>query len=84
MRLAVRRIYERFFNGGLVLAAMTEDLPYPDTASCHAIGPASMAASGYEFSTRYTPVRSSAVRLFCGSRKRCWSRYAKSTSASVT
>ena len=25
---AVRQVYERFFNGGLVLAAMTEDLPY--------------------------------------------------------
>jgi choline dehydrogenase-like flavoprotein len=30
MRPAVRQIYERFFNGGLVLAAMTEDLPYLD------------------------------------------------------
>jgi choline dehydrogenase-like flavoprotein len=30
MRPAVRRIYERFFTGGLVLAAMTEDLPYLD------------------------------------------------------
>jgi len=28
MRPAVRQIYERFFTGGLVLAAMTEDLPY--------------------------------------------------------
>jgi choline dehydrogenase-like flavoprotein len=27
---AVRRVYERFFTGGLVLAAMTEDLPYLD------------------------------------------------------
>jgi choline dehydrogenase-like flavoprotein len=27
---AVRQIYERFFTGGLVLAAMTEDLPYLD------------------------------------------------------
>ena len=27
---AVRQVYERFFNGGLVLAAMTEDLPYLD------------------------------------------------------
>jgi choline dehydrogenase-like flavoprotein len=27
---AVRRIYERFVTGGLVLAAMTEDLPYLD------------------------------------------------------
>src|SRR5262249_5106526 len=27
---AVRRIYERFFTGGLVLAAMMEDLPYLD------------------------------------------------------
>ncbi|WP_407666439.1 GMC oxidoreductase [Mycobacterium pinniadriaticum] len=26
----VRRIYERFFTGGLILAAMTEDLPYLD------------------------------------------------------
>jgi choline dehydrogenase-like flavoprotein len=30
MRPAVRQVYERFFNGGLVLAAMTEDLPYLD------------------------------------------------------
>jgi len=30
MSPAVRRIYERFFTGGLVLAAMTEDLPYLD------------------------------------------------------
>jgi choline dehydrogenase-like flavoprotein len=30
MRPAVRRVYERFFTGGLVLAAMTEDLPYLD------------------------------------------------------
>lgn len=28
MRPAVRVVYERFFTGGLVLAAMTEDLPY--------------------------------------------------------
>lgn len=27
---AVRGVYERFFTGGLVLAAMTEDLPYLD------------------------------------------------------
>jgi choline dehydrogenase-like flavoprotein len=30
MRPAVQRIYERFFTGGLVLAAMLEDLPYLD------------------------------------------------------
>jgi hypothetical protein len=30
MSPAVRRIYERFFNSGLVLAAMMEDLPYLD------------------------------------------------------
>ena len=30
MSPAVRQIYERFFTGGLVLAAMTEDLPYLD------------------------------------------------------
>ncbi len=30
MSPAVRPIYERFFNGGLVLAAMMEDLPYLD------------------------------------------------------
>jgi choline dehydrogenase-like flavoprotein len=30
MSPAVRRIYERFFTGGLVLAAMMEDLPYLD------------------------------------------------------
>ena len=30
MRPAVRGVYERFFTGGLVLAAMTEDLPYLD------------------------------------------------------
>jgi choline dehydrogenase-like flavoprotein len=29
-RPAVRRVYERFFTGGLVLAAMMEDLPYLD------------------------------------------------------
>jgi choline dehydrogenase-like flavoprotein len=30
MTPAVRRIYERFFTGGLILAAMMEDLPYLD------------------------------------------------------
>lgn len=30
MSPAVRQIYERFFNGGLVLAAIMEDLPYLD------------------------------------------------------
>jgi choline dehydrogenase-like flavoprotein len=30
MSPAVRRIYERFFTGGLVMAAMLEDLPYLD------------------------------------------------------
>jgi choline dehydrogenase-like flavoprotein len=30
MSPAVRRIYEKFLTGGLVLAAMTEDLPYLD------------------------------------------------------
>ena len=30
MSPAVRRVYDRFFTGGLVLAAMTEDLPYLD------------------------------------------------------
>ena len=30
MSPAVRRIYERFFTGGLVLAAIMEDLPYLD------------------------------------------------------
>ncbi|MGA7051290.1 MAG: GMC family oxidoreductase, partial [Mycobacterium sp.] len=30
MSPAVRPIYDRFFNGGLVLAAMMEDLPYLD------------------------------------------------------
>jgi choline dehydrogenase-like flavoprotein len=30
MNPVVRRVYERFFNGGLVLAAMMEDLPYLD------------------------------------------------------
>ena len=30
MTPAVRRIYERFFTGGLILAAMMEDLPYRD------------------------------------------------------
>ena len=30
MRPAVRAVYEKFFTGGLVLAAMTEDLPYLD------------------------------------------------------
>jgi len=30
MSPAVRRVYERFFNGGLVLAAIMEDLPYLD------------------------------------------------------
>lgn len=30
MSPAVRRIYRRFFTGGLALAAMTEDLPYLD------------------------------------------------------
>jgi len=30
MSPAVRRIYERFFTGGLILAAMMEDLPYLD------------------------------------------------------
>jgi choline dehydrogenase-like flavoprotein len=30
MRPAVRRVYEKFFTGGLILAAMMEDLPYSD------------------------------------------------------
>lgn len=30
MRPAVRRVYETFFTGGLILAAMMEDLPYLD------------------------------------------------------
>ncbi|WP_349268847.1 dehydrogenase [Mycolicibacterium parafortuitum] len=30
MSPAVRRVYERFFTGGLILAAMMEDLPYLD------------------------------------------------------
>ncbi|MGV0714065.1 GMC family oxidoreductase [Mycolicibacterium sp. XJ662] len=30
MRPAVRRIYEKFFTGGLILATMMEDLPYLD------------------------------------------------------
>ncbi|OBH97912.1 GMC oxidoreductase [Mycobacterium sp. E2733] len=30
MSPAVRRVYERFFNGGLVLATIMEDLPYLD------------------------------------------------------
>ena len=30
MRPAVRQVYERFFTGGLVLAAIMEDLPYLD------------------------------------------------------
>ncbi len=30
MRPAVRRVYQKFFTGGLILAAMMEDLPYRD------------------------------------------------------
>ncbi|BBY62453.1 dehydrogenase [Mycolicibacterium helvum] len=30
MRPAVRQVYEKFFTGGLILAAMMEDLPYLD------------------------------------------------------
>jgi len=30
MSPAVRRVYERFFTGGLIMAAMMEDLPYRD------------------------------------------------------
>ena len=30
MSPAVRRVYEKFFTGGLILAAMMEDLPYLD------------------------------------------------------
>ncbi|WP_301549850.1 GMC oxidoreductase [Mycolicibacterium sp. P1-5] len=30
MSPAVRRVYEKFFTGGLILAAMMEDLPYAD------------------------------------------------------
>jgi choline dehydrogenase-like flavoprotein len=30
MKPAVRRVYEKFFTGGLILAAMMEDLPYRD------------------------------------------------------
>ncbi|CAN5253841.1 GMC family oxidoreductase [soil metagenome] len=30
MKPAVRQIYEKFFTGGLILAAMMEDLPYSD------------------------------------------------------
>jgi choline dehydrogenase-like flavoprotein len=39
MRPAVRRVYETFFTGGLVLAAMTEDLPYLDNRVLPSDGP---------------------------------------------
>ena len=39
MSPAVRPIYERFFNGGLVLAAMMEDLPYLDNRVLPSDGP---------------------------------------------
>jgi choline dehydrogenase-like flavoprotein len=41
MNPVVRRVYERFFNGGLVLAAMLEDLPYLDNRVTSFEGPSS-------------------------------------------
>ena len=35
----VREVYQRFFNGGLVLAAMMEDLPYLDNRVLPSDGP---------------------------------------------
>ena len=67
MSPAVRPIYERFFSGGLVLAAIMEDLPYLDNRVLPAIGPARTAASGCDSNIVYTPVRSNAARRFCGS-----------------
>lgn len=39
MRPAVRRVYEKLFTGGLILAAMTEDLPYLDNRVLPGDGP---------------------------------------------
>jgi choline dehydrogenase-like flavoprotein len=41
MNPVVRRVYERFFTGGLVLAAMLEDLPYLDNRVTPFDGPSS-------------------------------------------
>ena len=58
MSPAVRRVYERFFTGGLILAAMMEDLPYrgqPRAAIRAARAPT--AASGCGFNTVCTQER---------------------------
>ena len=57
MSPAVRPIYDRFFNGGLVLAAIMEDLPYLDNRVLPAIGPARTDANGCDFNIAYTPAR---------------------------
>ena len=66
MSPAVRRIYERFFDGGLVLAAMMEDLPYLDNRILPSDRPAWMAASGCGCNTACTPTKSNAALHFCG------------------
>ena len=66
MSPVVRRIYERFVTGGLVLAAIMEDLPYLDNRVLPSIGPAWTIASDCACSTVCTPARSSAARRSCG------------------
>jgi hypothetical protein len=61
MSPAVRQIYKGFFTDGLVLAAMTEDLPYLDNRVLPYDRPNLDGLSGCEFSTVYTP----ATRRFC-------------------
>ncbi len=68
MRAAVRRIYEWFFIGGLVLAAMTEDLPYLDKRVLPCDRP---SVDGRQRLRIQYPLHTSEierrVRCFCGS-----------------
>ncbi len=71
MNPAVRLVYERFFTGGLILAAMTEDLPYLDNRVLPTDRPAPMDASGCACTIACIPMRSAAARSSCASSKRC-------------
>ena len=67
MSPAVRPIYDRFFNGGLVLTAMMEDLPYLDNRVLPSDRPSVDGRQRLRFSIAYTPAKSNAARCFCGS-----------------
>ena len=64
MSPVVRPIYDRFFNGGLVLAAIMEDLPYLDNRVLPSDRPSSDGRQRLRFSIGCTPVKSSAAQVF--------------------